>query len=144
MSIRSFISREHDYALRITAYLAGLQKGEFVSVRNMAATLHISQKFASRISHKLKKAGITDSVQGKYGGVFLKTNPQRLSMWDVLNIVGFKIKFNDCLCENSTCEFKLGCKFHLFFVQQEQIFMDTLKKQKISDFKLHYLIQSTN
>lgn len=144
MRIQSFISREQDYALRITAYLAGLKKGEFVSIRKMSATLRISQKFAARIAHKLKKADITDSIQGKYGGVFLKANPQKISMWDVLNIIGFKIKFNDCMCENFFCEFELGCRFHAFFVQQEQVFMDTLKKQKISDFILHHLIQITN
>jgi Rrf2 family nitric oxide-sensitive transcriptional repressor len=144
MSIQSFISREQDYALRITAYLAGLKKGEFISVSKIAETLRISQKFASRIAHKLKKAGVTDSIQGKYGGVFLKASPQNISIWDILNIIGFKIKFNDCLCENFFCELELGCKFHSFFVQQEQVFMDNLKNQKISDYVLSNLIHTNN
>jgi len=136
MRRNSFISREQDYALRMTAFLAGLPKGEFISVPKLAQKLFISQKFASRIIHKLKKANITDSVQGKYGGVFLKANPKKLSMYDVLNTIGFKVKFNDCLKENFVCELMFGCKFHSFWINEEKLLIDKLKSQKFSDYIL--------
>lgn len=136
MKRNSFISREHDYALRMTAFLAGLPKGEFISVPNLAEKLFISNKFASRIIHKLKKANITDSIQGKYGGVFLKADPKKLSMFDVLNTIGFKVKFNDCLKENFVCELMFGCKFHSFWMNEELLLLEKLKQQKISDYVL--------
>ncbi len=136
MRRNSFISREQDYALRMTAFLAGLSKGEFISVPKLAQKLFISQKFASRIIHKLKKANITDSIQGKYGGVFLKANPKKLSMYDVLDAIGFKVKFNDCLKENFVCELMFGCKFHSLWINEEKLLMDKLKNQKFSDYIL--------
>ncbi|MFA3781647.1 Rrf2 family transcriptional regulator [Melioribacteraceae bacterium 4301-Me] len=139
MKNNSFISREQDYALRMTAYLAGLPKGEFISVPKLSQKLFISYKFAARIIHKLKKAKITDSIQGKYGGVFLRANPGKLSMYDVLNAIGFKVKFNDCLKENFTCELMFGCKFHSFFLNEEKLLIKKLKSKKISNFILHEL-----
>lgn len=139
MRTNSFISREQDYALRITAYLAGLQKDEFISVSKLSEKLFISQKFASRIIHKLKKAGITGSIQGKYGGVYLKSDPNKLSLYDVLSTIGFKIKFNDCLKENFICELVFGCKFHSFFVNEERFLMEKLQNRKISEFILREL-----
>ncbi|MCX7875223.1 MAG: Rrf2 family transcriptional regulator [Melioribacteraceae bacterium] len=136
MKRNSFISREQDYALRMTAYLAALPKGEFINVPTLAQRLFISQKFASRIIHKLKKAKITDSIQGKYGGVFLKADPKKLSLYDVLNTIGFKVKFNDCLKKEFKCELKFGCKFHAFWVNEEEILINKLKKEKISDYLL--------
>lgn len=134
MRKNSFISREQDYALRMTAYLAGLPKGEFVPITKLSNRLFVSQKFAARIIHKLKKANITGSVQGKYGGVFLKANPKNLSMYDVLNTIGFKVKFNDCLKENFVCELMFGCKFHSFWINEEKLLIDKLKSQKFSEY----------
>ncbi|MDF1612184.1 RrF2 family transcriptional regulator [Stygiobacter electus] len=136
MRRNSFISREQDYALRMTAFLAGLPKGEFINVPTLARKLFISHKFASRIVHKLKKAKITDSVQGKYGGVFLKADPKKLSMFDVLDTIGFKVKFNDCLNKNFKCELMFGCKFHSFWLNEEKLLLEKLKKQKFSDYVL--------
>lgn len=144
MKTKSFVSREQDYALRITAYLANLQKGQFISITKMAALLHVSSNFAARIAHKLKKANITDSVQGKYGGVFLKADPKEISFWDIMSVIGFKMKFNDCMKENFFCELEFGCKFHRFFSQQEQMLKETLMSQKISDYLFSHFNEPTN
>ncbi|MBK7229151.1 MAG: Rrf2 family transcriptional regulator [Ignavibacteriales bacterium] len=90
--------------------------------------------FAARIIHKLKNANITGSVQGKYGGVFLKVNPNEISIWDILNAVGYKMRLNDCMNDHFTCELMFGCKFHSFFLAQEKNLIENLKNQKISDY----------
>lgn len=136
MKRNSFISREQDYALRLTAYLSGLPKGKFINVPELAKRLFISQKFASKIVHKLKMAKITESIQGKYGGVYLKANPKKLSMFDILDTIGFKVKFNDCLKENFKCELMFGCKFHSFWMNEERLLIEKLKKQKFADYIL--------
>ena len=140
MKSNSFFSREHDYALRIVAFLASIKKDQFVTTNQLAQKLFISKNFAARIVHKLKNAQITGSVQGKYGGVYLKVKPEELSIWDVVVIIGFKNRLNDCMKENFYCDLQFGCRFHLFFLEQENILIDKLKSQKISD----YLFQNLN
>lgn len=130
----SLFSREQDYSLRITAFLASLKKDQIISVNILAKRLHVSKIFASRIVHKLKKAGITGSIQGKYGGVYLKKPASEISMMDVLTALGYNFRLNDCMTEHYTCELLLGCRFHNYFVEQEKLLVDNLRKQKISDF----------
>jgi Rrf2 family nitric oxide-sensitive transcriptional repressor len=134
MKNKSLFSKEQDYSLRITAYLASLESGQIINVNKLSKKLHISKIFAARIIHKLKNENITGSVQGKYGGVYLKANPKEISIWDVLNAVGFNTRLNDCMDEHFICELEFGCRFHSFFLEQEKILMGKLKSQKISDY----------
>ncbi len=132
--MNSFISREQDYALRITARLAELRKGEQMSIKELSNDMFISKIFAARIVHKLKLAGVLGTNQGKTGGVFLASDPKKLSAYQVLNIIGFKVKYNNCLADDFNCELIGKCRFHGFFHKQEIIMIEQFKKMKISDF----------
>lgn len=138
--MHTFISREQDYALRITARLAELRKGEQLSVRELSGDMYISKIFAARIVLKLKLAGILGTNQGKAGGVFLQINPKKLSAYDVVDAIGFAVKFNSCLAENFKCELMGSCRFHGFFCKQETLLITQLKKMKISDFTFNKTI----
>ncbi len=132
--MQSFISREQDYALRITARLADLKKGEHLSVRELSGEMFISKIFAARIVHKLKLSGIVGTTQGKAGGVYLIHNPKKLSVYEVLNVIGFKVKYNNCLYKEFHCELIGACRFHGFFHRQQESLMTELKKMKVSEF----------
>jgi len=132
--MNSFISREQDYALRITSRLAELKKGETLSVRQLSKDMFISKIFSARIVHKLKRAGILGTTQGKTGGVYLNVSPKKLSAYEVLNVIGFKVKYNNCLYKDFRCELLGGCRFHQFFRRQDELLVKSLKKMKISEF----------
>jgi len=132
--MNSFISREQDYALRITARLATLKKGEHISIREISQSMYISKIFAARIVHKLKHAGIINTTQGKTGGVYLNKDPKKISAFEVLQTIGFKVKYNQCLCSDNDCALTGSCRFHLFFIDQENALTERLKKMMISNF----------
>ena len=132
--MQTYISREQDYALRITATLAGLKNGEHLSVKELSQKLYISKIFAARIVHNLKHKGIVGTKQGHTGGVYLNKDANELTVYDVLNAVGFKIKFNQCLCDDFNCNLVEKCGFHSFFYEQEHAFTQNMKAKKISEF----------
>ena len=132
----TFITREQDYALRIVAMLAGLKKDEQISIKNLSQKLIISKNFAARIAHKLIRGGILGSKQGKAGGIFLLKDPKKLSMYDVLNIIGFRTRINICLEDSFVCGLSDNCKFHNLFNSIEKDIYKKLKEEKISDFVL--------
>ena len=110
--VNSYISREQDYALRITAFLANAEDGKFVSVTEIAKRLLISRKFSARIVHKLTQAGILKTERGKQGGAALKKTPSNISLYEVLETIGFKVRFNACVCDNYDCPLEKLCQFH--------------------------------
>ncbi len=134
--MQTYISREQDYALRITALLAGLPGGKFLPVSKIASVLNISKSFASRIVHKLKKADYINAYQGKYGGVYLAKPAGLISVYDILNCIGFKMKFNQCLCDGFNCTIMPLCKFHSVFAAQETRLHDTFSKMTLADFAI--------
>jgi Rrf2 family protein len=134
--MQTYISREQDYALRMTAYLAGLEKTEQVSISKLSTELFISRSFAAKIAHKLKKCGLIGTRQGVKGGIFLAANPDELSVFDVLDAVGFKTHFNKCFDQEFKCELLEKCRFHRFFSEQEQMLFDNFKNAPIADFRM--------
>ena len=134
LRMQTYISREQDYALRITAVLAGLKEGEFLPVSKLASTLSISKNFAARIVHKLKSNNFIKAYQGKYGGVCLSKKPGMITVFDILHCIGFKIKINQCLRESYQCSIMSMCKFHHVFARQEARLYEEFRLMKISDF----------
>ena len=133
--MNTLISREQDYALRIVAYLAGKKTKEPMSVKELSSKLAISKSFTARIVHKLKNNNVLGTIQGKYGGVFLKADPKKLSLLDVLKIVGFNSRLNACLYLDYKCPFEDICNFHKFFIKLEKQILNTLEEKKISEFQ---------
>lgn len=132
--MQTFISREQDYALRIVARLAELAENVHMNMRQIATDMFISLKFAAKIIHNLKIKGFIGTVQGKHGGVYLKQNPDNISVYDILSSIGFKVRFNQCLCDDESCVLLTKCRFHSFFENEEKELMNKFKQMKISEF----------
>ena len=134
--MQSYISREQDYALRISARLASLSTGEHISVRELSNQLFISKNFAARIVHKLIQKGIVKSKQGNRGGVFLNKSANEIDLFQIMNAIGFKMKFNQCLHDEIDCRLMELCRFHSFFYEQELSIYKALREKKLSEFTI--------
>ena len=134
--MQTFISREQDYALRITALLSVLKTGEQLSIKEISNKLYISKNFAARIVHKLRHAGIVETVQGNKGGVFLFKDAEKLSVYEVLNCIGFSVKMNKCLCGDFECMLEEKCGFHSFFSSHEAKLLASFRNTYVSQFAL--------
>lgn len=134
--MNSFIKREYDYAIRICAYLAGREDQNPVPLPLVAKMLYISKPFATKIVHQLKKAGITGSVQGKMGGIFLKKNPNKLSIFDILISMHFNSTLNECVKDHRHCPLIKTCHIHDFFVAAERELLEKFKNKMISELAI--------
>ena len=132
----AFIKREYDYAIRICSYLAGFNEKEHKSVPIVSKKLYLTVPFTTKIVHQLKNNNIIETVQGKYGGIKLKVSPNKLSFYDILYAMGFDMTINECLKNPGICPIVNKCKAHRFFLSQEQMIIDNLKKATINDFKI--------
>lgn len=132
--MQSFITRECDYAIRITAFLAGLKSKDQLSVSELSERLHVSRSYAARIVHVLKTGGIVKTTQGLYGGVSLAKDASKISFFDIMQIMQLKSTLNECLASKDICQFPSICKVHGFLAQQEKRLFEELKNAMISDY----------
>jgi DNA-binding IscR family transcriptional regulator len=89
----------------------------------------------------LVKNEILGSVQGRYGGVFLKQDPRKTSVYAILEALNFKMAINECLVKPAICPFNEDCKIHNFFAEQQQILIKNFQNKMIIElaFNKHNL-----
>ncbi len=137
MNLNILIKREYDYAVRICAYLAGQPPQKPISISRISELLSITRPFANKIIFQLRKANIIQSVQGRFGGIFLKKDPKELSVLDILHAMEFNSVINECLRTPGICPIIGFCKIHLFFAELQELLIQHLKDKMISDLIIH-------
>ncbi len=130
----AFIKREYDYAIRICAYLANFYQKEHKSVPEVSKKLYLTVPFTTKIVHQLKNKDIIETVQGKYGGIRLSVSPGKLSLYNIVNAMGFDMTINECVRTPGICPIVNNCKIHRFFLSQEDMIIENLKNATINDF----------
>lgn len=77
-------SQTTDYALRSVAHLANCREGES-TVPDMAQAIQVNVPYLRKVINKLCDAGIVEAQRGKGGGITLKSDPDQLTILDVVN-----------------------------------------------------------
>ncbi len=131
-----FIKREYDYAIRICAYLAGQKPDKAIPLSRIVKLLAIPKPFATKIAHKLKKADVTATVQGKNGGIYLAKDSKKLSILDILKAMNFDSTLNECIYHHDICPLVGFCHIHNFFRDEERRLLKNFENKKIADLAI--------
>ena len=126
------ISRESDYAIRIIAYIAGVNRQ--VKIAELTENLFITKPIVTKITQQLKKCGILITKTGKNGGLTLIEKIDDISLHQILKCMGFKSAINICTVKPSECKLNPICDITTFFAEIQQDFIKKLKQAKIKDF----------
>lgn len=127
-----FIHRESDYAIRIVAYIAGVDRQ--VKTSELMENLFLTKPIINKITQRLKKCGILTTKTGKYGGLTLNVNAQELSIYDILICMGFKSTLNICVDKPEDCLLNPICNITTFFNDLQQDIIIRMQNAKIKDF----------
>ena len=85
------ISKQGEYGLAAILYLASQPEGKLSFREEIAGRCGIPGNFLAQILGRLRRGGILGSRRGAHGGYFLRVEPQRLSLADVLEALEGKI-----------------------------------------------------
>ena len=122
------------YALMALAYLA-YNKGRLVKADEIAKAQGIPKPFLSKILHDLAKKDVLHSVKGPKGGFALKVDPNKISMWDVVVLMGEESKFDTCVLMPDKCEVYETdpCVIHHRWEKLKKRIVEFLKETTIAD-----------
>ena len=122
------------YTLMALAYLA-LNRDRLVKAEEIARTQNIPRPFLSKILHELSKRDILTSVKGPKGGFTLKVDPEKLSIWDVIVLLGEENKFQTCILMPDKCEVyeTNPCVIHHKWEKIKRKVIDFLKSTTIAE-----------
>lgn len=97
------ITRETDYALRI---LRALSDGEQATAKEICRRELLPQQFVYKILKKLSRAGIVQITRGADGGCRLTADLQKVSLYDLTNIMEDDNYISACMQPGYQCEWR--------------------------------------
>lgn len=97
------ISSRGRYAIDLMVDLALYDKGEPISVKDIAARQQISSKYLEQIVSMLQKAGMLSSIRGSQGGYRLKKKPEEYSIGSILRVTEGDLAPVTCVEEGEAC-----------------------------------------
>lgn len=104
------ISTKGRYALRTMVDMAQHSGGGLVTLKDVSARQHISQKYLEQIVTVLSKAGMVRGVRGPQGGYRLAREPRDYSLAEILELVEGSLAPVECLEESpNQCQECASC-----------------------------------
>lgn len=89
-----------DYAIRAVCYIAK-KHPMIVTIEDISINVGMSKNYLMKIISMLKKAQIIQSIAGKKGGIILAKRPEKITLWEIIDLVEGPIKYNKCLIQKS-------------------------------------------
>jgi Rrf2 family protein len=131
------LSKKSQYAFKALAYLTERYGKGPVLISEISKKRKIPLKFLENILLELKRAEILDSKKGKGGGYFLRKDPAKIKMAQVIRLVNGPIAMLPCVslyfyerCKN--CNEK-QCGLHDMMVEVRDATLQVLEYRTLKD-----------
>lgn len=91
-----------DYAIRTVMYLA-MHPDRCCSATEIEQQMGVPAQYLHKVTAKLKKAGLLQTVQGNGGGYRLCADASAISLYDILSLTEQTLEINGCLVDEDFC-----------------------------------------
>lgn len=130
------INMETDYAFRIMRALA--RSGKVTDAGTVSETAAIPQRFALKILGKLVSGGLVTSKKGANGGYCLASDPSKITLLDILEVIEGPIVISKCLGDGFVCRHDgvnehCDCFFNRVFDEINITIANKLKSVTVAD-----------
>ena len=103
------IRRNTDYAVRLMVHLAKHYGNGPISTRASATEEHVPYQLACKLMQKLNNAKLVTSCMGPKGGFVLATEPSKISLLDIVEVIQGPVNLNRCLMSEDICPRQTNC-----------------------------------
>jgi len=90
------ISTRGRYGLRALLEIARIRREGPVNIRDISRRQKMSVTYLEQILHRLKKAGLIESVRGAKGGYLLAKNEDRITVREIIDVLDGPLSFSYC------------------------------------------------
>jgi Rrf2 family protein len=133
------LSRKGQYAFRALTHLVDRMDEGPVLISEISRKKRIPLKFLENILLELKKAGILDSKKGKGGGYFIKADPAKTTVANIIRIVDGPIALLPCVSLNfyqrcKNCD-ERNCGLHDIMENVRDATLAVLERRTLLDLR---------
>lgn len=89
-------SKSTDYALHALIHLGQTESRSNIGIKELSATLGVSESYLSKIMSKLRQDGIVRAVPGVNGGYELARPPAQITFLEVIHVIEGRQQLFEC------------------------------------------------
>jgi len=127
------ISKLTDYGVIIMAFMAGSPSRLF-QAKEIAKETTVAQPTVSKLLKKLTKNKLLSSQRGANGGYLLASNPEKISIADLIDALEGPIAITECNLGHDYCRTAFHCSVKAPWIRINQVITGALHDIKLSDF----------
>jgi Rrf2 family protein len=122
-----------DYAVRVIVDLAGQPAGATVKTEDLGRRTGVPRAYLSKIIQALAHAGLVSTRRGALGGISLLSEPQAITLKQVIEAVEGPIYLNRCVIRPGLCPRDSFCPVHPVWSRVQAIVIRELDSVRIAD-----------
>lgn len=126
------ITAKSRYALRMLLDIAVSGDGGPRTIKEIAASQGISQKFISRLAVPLRRAGLLATERGVNGGLRLSRQVGDITLLDIVEATDGRLSLLKCLSHPGSCRRQGHCAAENAWRQANESFARTLRSIRLS------------
>ena len=126
------ITAKSRYALRMLLDIAVSGDGRPRTIKEIAASQGISQKFISRLAVPLRRAGLLATERGVNGGLRLSRQVGDITLLDIVEATDGRLSLLKCLSHPGACRRQGHCAAENAWRQANESFARTLRSIRLS------------
>lgn len=126
------ITRATEYSITAVLYLAARHPAPVTSRREICEAESIPTAFLTKILQPLIRNGIVRSKRGVTGGFSLARDPEKTSLWEVLQAVEEPMALNVCLIGENECGRASLCPVHDMWVESRGKMAEIFSRKSIA------------
>lgn len=129
------LSSSSQYAIRALAHLAQRQEqpSEWVLARSIASELGIPASFLAKVLQTLTSHAVLESQRGRRGGFRLRRDPERLSLFEVVELFDRLGQGRLCVLGQKVCDDDSACPLHHTWKHSVNAFIHRLRTTSLAD-----------
>jgi len=127
------LTKAGEYGLRAVRYLVENGDEKRISIGDISENKKIPEPFLRKLFKPLVNQGIILSTRGVSGGVRLARDPKEITVLEVVEALEGPLALNECLLEDSACEFLSECGTHDVWDEAQAAMAKVLRSKNLTD-----------
>ena len=130
------LTKAGEYGLRAVRYLVENIEDERISIGDISQSKNIPEPFLRKLFKPLVQNNIIHSTRGVAGGVRLAREPEEITVLEVVEALEGPLALNDCLLDDSECEFLSECGMHDVWEEAQAAMAKVLRSKDLTDLTI--------
>lgn len=127
------VSTKGRYGLRLLLDIALHHENGAVNLKDIARRQKISAKYLWQVINPLKAGGIVRVTRGAKGGYVLAKPAERITLYDVLEILEGPVALAECVGSRRTCERSADCVTREIWSELTMVIQNAMRGFTLAD-----------